>query len=177
MSDEELLVGPELEECPVCGAIGLPERIEEHDCEVFLEGRIRDAEQGDGRSKKEWLSAQRNPILTAPASQVLTGLSVSRMEAISCARCATPLREGASVIALVSWYSREARWKPLHLCCSSCLPTLEDKFHRQTVEKPLPELLVLARLGIRSVPSQRRHRLCLSEIERVARCGPLGGAR
>jgi len=27
----------ELKECPVCGAIGLAERIVEHDCEAFLE--------------------------------------------------------------------------------------------------------------------------------------------
>jgi len=26
----------QLEECPVCGAVGLPERIEDHDCRVFL---------------------------------------------------------------------------------------------------------------------------------------------
>ena len=26
----------ELEECPVCGAVGLPERIEDHDCQTFL---------------------------------------------------------------------------------------------------------------------------------------------
>lgn len=32
-------VGPELEECPVCGAVGLPERIEEHDCEDFRDWR------------------------------------------------------------------------------------------------------------------------------------------
>jgi hypothetical protein len=25
----------ELKECPVCGALGLPERIEEHDCREF----------------------------------------------------------------------------------------------------------------------------------------------
>lgn len=35
------MLGPELEECPVCGAVGLPERIEEHDCEAFLERRGR----------------------------------------------------------------------------------------------------------------------------------------
>lgn len=28
-------VGPELEECLVCGAVGLPERIEAHDCAAF----------------------------------------------------------------------------------------------------------------------------------------------
>jgi hypothetical protein len=26
----------ELEECPVCGATGLPERIEDHDCQDFI---------------------------------------------------------------------------------------------------------------------------------------------
>lgn len=30
-------LGPELQECPVCLAIGLPERIENHDCNTFLE--------------------------------------------------------------------------------------------------------------------------------------------
>jgi hypothetical protein len=30
-------LGARLEECPVCGAIGLPERIEDHDCRAFLE--------------------------------------------------------------------------------------------------------------------------------------------
>lgn len=28
-------VGPELEGCLVCGAVGLPERIRVHDCEAF----------------------------------------------------------------------------------------------------------------------------------------------
>lgn len=37
--EPEDTVGPELEECPVCGAIGLPERLDEHDCEAFLEYR------------------------------------------------------------------------------------------------------------------------------------------
>ena len=32
----------QLEECPVCGAVGLPERIAEHDCSLF-----RKWEQGD----------------------------------------------------------------------------------------------------------------------------------
>jgi len=37
MSDD--CVGPTLTECPVCGAIGLPERIAVHDC-VTLHARI-----------------------------------------------------------------------------------------------------------------------------------------
>ncbi len=176
MSEEKLSVGPELEECSVCGAVGLPERIGEHDCEAFLKGRCQDEEREDS-PKTKGLSARRNPMLKASASQVLTGLPVARAETVSCARCATPLREGASVIALVSWILREARWRPLHLCCSSCPPTLEDKARQERDESPLPELLALARLGTRSVPSQQRHQLCLSEIERVARCGPPGGAR
>lgn len=28
-------VGPKLEACIVCGAVGLPERIQAHDCESF----------------------------------------------------------------------------------------------------------------------------------------------
>lgn len=32
-------LGPQLEECPVCGALGLKERIEEHNCADFLEWR------------------------------------------------------------------------------------------------------------------------------------------
>jgi len=28
-------VGPTLQECPVCGAVGLPERIHVHDCPAF----------------------------------------------------------------------------------------------------------------------------------------------
>ena len=31
----EELSGPELLECPVCGRIGLPERIVNHDCETW----------------------------------------------------------------------------------------------------------------------------------------------
>jgi hypothetical protein len=27
-----------LRECPVCGAVGLPERITDHDCRPFVEG-------------------------------------------------------------------------------------------------------------------------------------------
>lgn len=30
-------IGPQLTECPLCGAVGLPERIEgDHDCKAFL---------------------------------------------------------------------------------------------------------------------------------------------
>ncbi|MDL0138889.1 hypothetical protein PNP85_05165 [Halobacterium salinarum] len=32
-------LGPELKECPVCGAVGLPERIDDHNCQSFLEQR------------------------------------------------------------------------------------------------------------------------------------------
>lgn len=32
-------VGPQLRECMVCGAVGLPERIDAHDCEAFREQR------------------------------------------------------------------------------------------------------------------------------------------
>lgn len=32
-------LGPELKECPVCGAVGLPERIADHNCQLFLEQR------------------------------------------------------------------------------------------------------------------------------------------
>ena len=35
MSDD--CVGPTLDECPVCGAVGLPERIQAHDCLAFCE--------------------------------------------------------------------------------------------------------------------------------------------
>lgn len=35
MTDDCL--GPELEECMVCGAVGLPERIDDHDCQAFLD--------------------------------------------------------------------------------------------------------------------------------------------
>ena len=31
--------GPELQECPVCGAVGLPERIDDHDCTSFIDWR------------------------------------------------------------------------------------------------------------------------------------------
>ncbi|WP_382193792.1 hypothetical protein [Halorussus sp. GCM10023401] len=31
--------GTELTECPCCGAVGLPERIEDHDCQEFREWR------------------------------------------------------------------------------------------------------------------------------------------
>lgn len=37
MSDD--CVGPALEECPVCGAVGLPKRIQQHDCAAFCERR------------------------------------------------------------------------------------------------------------------------------------------
>ena len=37
MSDD--CVGPTLKQCPVCGAVGLPERIRNHDCAAFCERR------------------------------------------------------------------------------------------------------------------------------------------
>jgi len=40
-------VGPALAECPVCGAIGLPERILDHDCAAFR-ARTRAQQQYEG---------------------------------------------------------------------------------------------------------------------------------
>jgi hypothetical protein len=34
---DDTCVGPELQECMVCGAVGLPERIDDHDCQAFLD--------------------------------------------------------------------------------------------------------------------------------------------
>ena len=34
--EDDDVLGPELVECPVCLATGLPERIAEHDCQAFL---------------------------------------------------------------------------------------------------------------------------------------------
>lgn len=36
-------LGPQLRECPVCGVVGLPERIKDHDCQAFIvEGRLNE---------------------------------------------------------------------------------------------------------------------------------------
>ncbi len=35
-------LGTELTECEICGAVGLPERILEHDCRVFLDHHSAD---------------------------------------------------------------------------------------------------------------------------------------
>jgi len=35
---DQASVGRELTECIVCGAVGLPERIANHDCDDFLDG-------------------------------------------------------------------------------------------------------------------------------------------
>lgn len=40
MTDDPL--GPELEECAACGAIGIPGRIEAHDCDSFIGWKIVD---------------------------------------------------------------------------------------------------------------------------------------
>lgn len=45
------VVGPALEECPVCGAVGLPERIDDHDCQSFLEREVR---ADGGSTVDEW---------------------------------------------------------------------------------------------------------------------------
>lgn len=45
MSDDP--VGPPLEECPVCGAVGLPERIQDHDCAAFRSWRAGDKHGAD----------------------------------------------------------------------------------------------------------------------------------
>ncbi|MBP1953580.1 hypothetical protein J2752_000461 [Halarchaeum rubridurum] len=39
MTADDFLGDDQLAECPVCGAVGLPERIDEHDCESFLARR------------------------------------------------------------------------------------------------------------------------------------------
>lgn len=34
--DVDFLGDDELQQCPNCGAVGLPERIDDHDCEDFI---------------------------------------------------------------------------------------------------------------------------------------------
>jgi len=36
-------VGPQLRECPVCGAVGLSERIDDHDCAVASDCATQEA--------------------------------------------------------------------------------------------------------------------------------------
>lgn len=36
MSEAVAVLGPQLQQCPNCGAVGLPERITEHDCTAFI---------------------------------------------------------------------------------------------------------------------------------------------
>lgn len=35
MSEAAAVLGPQLQQCPVCGAVGLPERIGDHNCTDF----------------------------------------------------------------------------------------------------------------------------------------------
>ena len=35
------VLGPELQQCPNCGAVGLEERIDDHDCERYIEEQGR----------------------------------------------------------------------------------------------------------------------------------------
>ena len=42
---DDTAVGAELAECVVCGAVGLPERINNYDCKVFLTNRTEVADQ------------------------------------------------------------------------------------------------------------------------------------
>jgi hypothetical protein len=43
-------VGTELKECVVCGAVGLPERITNHDCDDFLDNQDVDSVDCDSLS-------------------------------------------------------------------------------------------------------------------------------
>ena len=46
-------VGPALKQCPVCGAIGLPERIAVHECATFRQYLRRRSTQTDSASTQE----------------------------------------------------------------------------------------------------------------------------
>ena len=101
-----------LRECPVCGAIGLEERIENHDCSAFLEWNERSA----------LISGRVRDRRCVPASpeQVLDGYPLSIAETISCPGCRSVLTEGDEIVVLAYRPHWSDIWAIETIRCRSC---------------------------------------------------------
>ena len=101
-----------LRECPVCGAIGLEERIDEHGCSAFLERNERSAlSSGRVRDRR---------FVPARPEQVLDGYPLSIAETISCPGCRSGLTEGDDVVVLAYRPHWSDIWAIETIRCRSC---------------------------------------------------------
>ena len=101
-----------LAECPVCGAIGLAERIEDHDCPAFLD-RI-------DRSTPDACRTVSRRCVSASPEQVLDGYPLSIADTISCPGCEEKLREGHPLVALAYRPHWSDIWAIETVRCRSC---------------------------------------------------------
>ena len=101
-----------LRECPVCGAIGLEERIDEHDCQAFLEQNER-----KGSITRRVRDRQCVP---ARPEQVLDGYPLAIAETISCPGCRCELTEGHDVVVLAYRPHWSEIWAIETIRCRSC---------------------------------------------------------
>ncbi len=101
-----------LRECPLCGAIGLEERIDEHDCPTFLKRNER-AEADSA------LVSSRSCVVADP-KQVLDGYPLSIAETISCPGCRYVLSEGKNIVVLAYRPHWTEIWAIKTVRCRSC---------------------------------------------------------
>jgi hypothetical protein len=131
-----------LRECPVCGAIGLSERIDGHDCPTFLEWNERTSSNRD-RGKS------RNCVVAHPR-QVLEGYPLSISEAIACTGCECSLTEGIEIAVLAYRPHWSETWAITTVRCVSC-----DFDSAQPVDRSGEYLLASGRIATRcDAPTQ-----------------------
>lgn len=108
----------------------------------------------------------------AAPQQLLCGLTVGRSaHHVVCVACGVHLGEGRAVTVYGYRCADSAVWDLQRWYCPECAPT--------EIDKPtlgVSELLVYAWLGSVALPRTRTHRLCLTEVERVAFSPPDAGS-
>ncbi len=101
-----------LAECPVCGAVGLTERIKDHNCPAFLERTDRTTPYAH--------RIRARPCVSASPEQVLDGYPLSIAETISCPGCERKLTEGHRLVVLAYRPHWSYVWAIETIRCRTC---------------------------------------------------------
>ena len=185
MSDD--CVGPALKECPVCGAVGLPERITAHDCAAFRahtrDHRTQDAPRAmtDGAAAHQGSTPSGEPstahpttetthppdqLVKATPTQVLTGLPLPTAQPtpyVRCGICDTRLDEGARVTVRAAQQTPTNKWVIQRVFCRQCAPT-----PRTQPAGTAATIWVTGSLGLSADPQTQQHALCLTDLAPLA---------
>lgn len=105
-----------------------------------------------------------SPSVVTTPSQALAGVQIGLADCTArCSACDATLREGDPIWVYAYRAAEAPEWVLTRCYCERCAP--------KDIETPTlgtSEVLVTAVLAVVSLSSERRHQLCLSEIETLA---------